>query len=400
MLWGIFFKNYSGAANEEISLIPLILFAFVVVWRKTSRVENTASCGHPDPVFLLARDQPSIAVDFGCHRPGRPAGELLMKRPLENWPSHARSLNLLLGIYFLILTFYLFQGLVQQPNPFACFLGFQSRSEFLSGILRPKGYVQVAETLNRRLPEDAKILILGQQNGYYLERVSVFDFDYNYPVLKRLTEKSSTPGGLYTQFRKNGITHILYNANSMLGTGIRVAGLGVDRYPWNPGELKNYEQFFLKYTRKSPLPVAEGYSLYEIVPREGFSIMPEYLPGTELYYLKNIQEAMGLPHLSDVVGKSIPSEAYLESYEEVADQHLELGYPCFQSAIALLSEPSRIFPGALGRGKRVFAETATRPVGSRCKGIRTLSRRKYPRPFLLSRKPKNSVPKRRTSLEI
>src|ERR1019366_3778336 len=179
------------------------------------------------------------------------------ERAIENWSFYARSLNLLLGVYFLILTFYLFQGLGQQSNPFACFLGFQSRSEFLSGLLRPKGYMKVVEDLNHKLPENAKVLILGQQNGYYLERVSIFDFDYNYPVLKRLTEKSSTPGGLYSEFQKNGITHILYNANSMLGTGVRVEGLGVDRFPWKPEEIKNYEHFFLKYTRKIPLPVGE-----------------------------------------------------------------------------------------------------------------------------------------------
>ncbi len=354
VLWGIFFKNYSGAANEEISLIPLLLLP--LLWfggkRVAWKIPLLAAILIPFFFWLVTSHQlrlisvvaALIALLLG----------FAYERALENWSSYAGSLNLFFGFYFLILAFYLFQGLVQQPNPFACFLGFQSRSEFLNGVLRPKGYMQVAGDLNHVLPEDAKILILGQQNGYYLERVSIFDFDYNYPGLKRLTEKSSTPESLYSQFRKNGITHILYNANSMLGTGIRVEGLGVDRFHWKPEELKNYEQFFLKYTRKMPLPVAEGYALYEVAPREGFSSFPEYLPGTELYYLKNMQEAMGLPKLSDMVGKSIPSGAYLKSYEGVADQHPELGYSCFQWAFAQLASHPESFREALKRGEEGF----------------------------------------------
>src|ERR1019366_6420943 len=98
----------------------------------------------------------------------------------------------------------------------------------------------------------------------------------------------------------------------------------------------------------------EGYALYEVAPREGFSALPEYLPGTELYYLKNMQDAMGLTKLSDMVGKSIPSGAYLKSYEGVADQHLELGYSCFQWAFAQLATRPESFRQALKRGEVGF----------------------------------------------
>jgi tetratricopeptide (TPR) repeat protein len=140
----------------------------------------------------------------------------------------------------------------------------------------------------------------------------------------------------------------------MMGSAIRVEALGVDRYAWKEEELERYEQFFLKYTRKVPLPMGGGYSLYEIAPREGFSYIPEYLPGTEKYYIENIAQLMGLKQASDIVGKPIRQDVYTGAYDAVAKQHPELGYACFQSAIALLSTDPSLAPKALEAGKAGF----------------------------------------------
>ncbi|HJT23869.1 MAG TPA: hypothetical protein VJ873_04795, partial [bacterium] len=273
---------------------------------------------------------------------------------VSRWARGEKTLAVLMALLLWICAFYLFQGLANQPTPFACSLGFQTRDDFLRRVLRPEGYVSVANDLNQNLPPDAKVLIIGQQNGYCLNRISSYDFDYTYPVLKKWSERSDTPGELYKRFKENGFTHILYNANAMLGTAIRVDELGVDRYPWKPQELKNYEQFFLKFTRKIPLPVGNGYALYEVGPRDGFSSLPEFLPGTEKYYVKNMQETMGLPRASDIVGKPIPTDVYLQTYKRVGDQQEEMGLPCFQWAFGRLGGSAEDARQALQMGKEGF----------------------------------------------
>lgn len=356
--WTAIFRNYGGAPNEELSLVPIILFPVLIVllalkWREL-RWKGTflAAIGIPLFFWLVTTHQLRLisgTIALGCI-PLAVSYDWMVSR----WGKKGKVLEVLMAVLFWICAFYLFQGLAHQPTPFACALGFQTRDDFLSRVLRPEGYVSVANDLNQSLPPDAKVLIVGQQNGYYLDRISAYDFDYTYPELKKWSEKSSSPEELYKQFKENSFTHILYNANAMMGTVIRVHELGVDRYPWTPQELKNYEQFFLKYTRKIPLPVGNGYSLYEVGPREGFSNLPDFLPGTEWYYVKAIQEVMKLPQASGVIGKSIPAPVFLQSYQQVAELHPEIGLPCFQWAFGELGGSTSDAKRALQMGREGF----------------------------------------------
>ncbi|HEY5038679.1 MAG TPA: hypothetical protein VIJ93_06365, partial [bacterium] len=288
VLWGYFFQNYSGAPNEEVNLIPLAFLPLLLLRGRTCGWKIPVSLAICVPFFFWLVTSHQLRLISSVIALASIPLAVGFQRALFHWPKREIGLNLIFSLLLWISVYYLFQGLIQQPNPIASFLGLKSKSQFLSEILRPKGYFQVAEALSANLPSDASVLIIGQQNGYYINRVSAYDFDYTSPVLKKWTEKSTSPKQLYRWFKKSAFTHLLYNANSMLGTALRVDSLGVERYPWRPDELKNYEQFFLKYTRKIPLPVADGFSLYEITPRQGFAPLPEYLPGTEHYYLKNM----------------------------------------------------------------------------------------------------------------
>ena len=357
VIWGFFFQNYSGAPNEEVSLIPLLLLPLAVFvwgridWKKPVIFAATV----PFFFWLLTSHQLRLISSSMAFMALLLAG--IYERARDHWRGMVRTGDLILGLYFFVLAFYFFQGLTQQPNPFANFLGFQSRTQFLEGILRPEGCLSVVDELNQRLPSDAKVLIVGQQNGYYLDRVSTYDFDYTYPVLKKMVEKAGSPEGIYSQLRRLGFTHLLYNSNASLGTAIRADGLGVDRYPWSEKELGNYEKFFLHYTRKIPLPVSNGYSLYAIGPREGFSTPPDFYPGTEILYLKNIRMILGLPRVADIVGKPLSQETYVGSYLKVSDQHPLLGYPCFQWAFAELASHPESAPTVLEKGRQGFSRS-------------------------------------------
>jgi tetratricopeptide (TPR) repeat protein len=355
MPWKFFFENYSGAPNEDVSLVPLVFFpAAAAGWisgDETSRRWGPVWAAALIPFLLWTVTSQQLRL-IACV----PA---LLSLPLASgyryassiWDGRRRVSALLVGFLFCLCAFYLFRSLAQQPTPFAYALGFQSRQRFLDAVLRPEGYPEVAAYLNRILPEDAKVLILGQQNGYELDRISSYDFDYTYPVLKKWTEDSSTPGGLYRKFLEAGFTHILYNSNGMMGSAIRVHQLGVNRYPWKPAELGNYEKFLLAYTEKMPLPVDAGYSLYRVAPREGFSTPPAFLPGTELYYLEDMRRLMGLPRLEDLVGRPLPAQVYRKAYRQVALDHPEIGLPCFQAALGDLSLGPSGIRAALAEGK-------------------------------------------------
>ncbi len=356
--WKIVFENYGGAPNEEVSLVPFILLPVLLLYLVLKWKELLWK--RP---FLIVVGIPFFFWLVTTHQLRLITGSLaLANLPLAavyqwvaaRWGAFERALSVLVGVLFWVCAFYLFQGLANQPTPFACSLGFQSREEFFGHVLRPDGYMTVADTLSQTLPSDAKVLIIGQQNGYYLDRVSAYDFDYTYPVLKKWSETSDTPEELYKRFRENGFTHILYNANSMLGTAIRVSELGINRYPWKPPELKNFEQFFLKFTRKIPLPVGHGYSFYEVGPRDGFSELPDFLPGTELYYVEDIQRAMGLAQLSDLAGQNVPADAYLQTYQLMSEQHPEIGLPCFQWSFAAMGGSPDMDRQALEMGREGF----------------------------------------------
>lgn len=380
LLWNITFNNYSGAPNEEISLIPLVLSPVLLVflflkWKSIRwKYEFLAVIGVPLIFWLVTTHQ--LRLVSGVIALASIPLSAAYQWVVSYWERFEKAIHLLTGIVFWVCALYLFQGLANQPTPFAYALGFQSRDDFLNHVLRPQGYMVVAETLNRSLSTDSKVLIIGQQNGYYLERISAYDFDYTYPVLKKWSEKTKTPEGLYKQFKENGFTHILYNANSSLGTAIRVDELGVDRYPWKPQELKNYEQFFLKFTREIPLPVGDGYYLYEIGPRKGFSNLPDYLPGTEHYYLKDMQEIMELPKLTDMIGKPISSGVYLQTYQRISEQHVELGLPCFQWAFGSLGSSPENTRAALQRGQVGFSRNGDEASWDALQGDYYLSEKK------------------------
>src|ERR1019366_59570 len=131
VLWGIFFKNYSGAANEEISLIPLLLLPLLWLGGKRVAWKTPLLAAILIPFFFWLVTSHQLRLISAVIALVALLMGVAYERALKNWPFYGRSLNLFFGIYFLILTFYLFQGLVQQPNPFACFLGFQLRTDFL-----------------------------------------------------------------------------------------------------------------------------------------------------------------------------------------------------------------------------------------------------------------------------
>jgi hypothetical protein len=356
VLWGIFFERYSGAPNEEVGL-AILVFSPLLLMKRTRKISTVVlwlAIGIPFSFWLVTSHQLRLMIPVIAF--SSLAASLGFEQALRTWNRQAKWIALTPLILVWLAAFYLFQGLLEQPNPFAHFLGFQTRDQFLNQIMRPVGYVDLNHYLNQTLPVNTKVLILGQENGYYLQRESVFDFDYTHPLLKEWVDKSSNPEELYRWFLKNDFDYLLYNSNAMMGSVVRTEELGAERYFWTPAQLKNYELFFLKYTRKVPLPIGNGYSLYRILPRgKEFSTFPEFLPGTEKYYLDDMVQLIGYKKASDIVGRSVPPEIYAKAYNAIAMNYSEFGYPCFQSALADLAKDHPDAHEVLEKGRAGFA---------------------------------------------
>jgi tetratricopeptide (TPR) repeat protein len=338
VLWGIFFNRYSGAPNEEIGLAILVFSPLLLMKGLDRKVIGVIGVAASVPFLFWLVTSHQLRLMTPVIALASLIAALGFEQALRNWKSHVKWLSLLPLVLAWAAVFYLFQGLLNQPNPFPHFFGLQTRENFLKQVMRPTSYVDLNDYLNKTLPADAKVLILGQLNGYYLQRESLYDFDYTYPVLKEWADESLSPEELYHWFLKNNFSYLLYNSNGMMAAAVQAEDLGFERYAWTPSELHNYEQFFLRYTQKIPLVLANGYSLYRVGPRSGFSTMPEFLPGTEKYYLDDMVRLMGLKKTSDIFGVSLKSDIYKKAYDAVSQQHPEMGYPCFQSALAELAD--------------------------------------------------------------
>ena len=176
--------------------------------RKISTVVLWLAIGIPFSFWLVTSHQLRLMIPVIAF--SSLAASLGFEQALRTWNRQAKWIALTPLILVWLAAFYLFQGLLEQPNPFAHFLGFQTRDQFLNQIMRPVGYVDLNHYLNQTLPVNTKVLILGQENGYYLQRESVFDFDYTHPLLKEWVDKSSNPEELYRWFLKKMILIIFY----------------------------------------------------------------------------------------------------------------------------------------------------------------------------------------------
>ncbi len=122
----------------------------------------------------------------------------------------------------------------------------------------PAPYFKVADYINKNLPSDAKILLIGECRNYYIQRKflthSVYDKN---PVVEWVRDYSDSEGVLLSMQKEN-ITHILFNnyEANRLQKGYKI-------FYWTEKELKIFDEFWKKYVRQ--IYDANDVYLYEIV---------------------------------------------------------------------------------------------------------------------------------------
>jgi tetratricopeptide (TPR) repeat protein len=131
-------------------------------------------------------------------------------------------------------------------NPFALLTGLETRDHYLS-LTRP-GYpypsYEAFKYINENLPEDVKIMIIGEAKVHYLKRDFIYNDVHNFTPVVEWTKVSKNEDELYVKIKEEKITHILINAFEATRT------LSYGYLNWNEEEIKIFGQFWQKYIQE------------------------------------------------------------------------------------------------------------------------------------------------------
>lgn len=137
----------------------------------------------------------------------------------------------------------------------AVVMGLESREDYLKRPHPSYGapYFACAEFINRNTPRDARILIVADERGYYVNRDREAASIFGEHILNRYVRESPTPIGLRDRFLADGFTHVLFNAGKLKELGT------THWFKFSPAEASVYDRFsqkYLKQTYESYVPPA------------------------------------------------------------------------------------------------------------------------------------------------
>jgi hypothetical protein len=95
-----------------------------------------------------------------------------------------------------------------------------TKAEFL-GATRPaypSSYFKAAQWINKRLPPDARLLLVNGGRGYYLERPFITSTVLDEDIFVHWIRRSRTVDDLVSEFRRAGVSYMMVNVDWMLRT--------------------------------------------------------------------------------------------------------------------------------------------------------------------------------------
>ncbi len=122
----------------------------------------------------------------------------------------------------------------------ACTLGRGNGDDIMT---RYASYWPAVRVVDRELPADAKVLLVGESRTMYLERDVVVDDPFVTPLLVTLAESAPSAVAIAAELRRQGITHVLVNRQE----AARQAALNqrADYFaPLSPAGRARLEEFF------------------------------------------------------------------------------------------------------------------------------------------------------------
>ncbi len=210
----------------------------------------------------------------------------------------------------------------QMPSHFV--FGDMTKEEYLSTQRPsyPSPYYQVVNWLNKNLPEDSKILILGDTRGLFYERKCLTSGVLEYSPLVEMLKKCNSSEELYDLFKKEKITHILLNVPEAKRLS------GYDNFYFEKKELKVWCEFWKKHVKEIYKDIADI-----ALPERGVVSIKKINPGWwELYsseptnyvYLYEVVPELTKPSYNFFLHKEIYSSERWEKLKDFIEEFKKL----------------------------------------------------------------------------
>ncbi len=223
-IWGplfLFFLPFLFFLKRNVKIIKylkLYVFLYFCIWILTGKVLR---------FLLVILPQLSILIAY-CF--------IHLEKKGRGW-----KLIRLVLVISVAGNFFLFGYLQTVVDPFPVALGMETREEYLKNKL---DYYKGVKFINNNLPEEVKVLFVGETRGYYCERqyIAATVFDLN-PIVEA-ANNSDNAEEMLEKLRQFGITHIFYNDKE----AIRLEK-GYHIFYWTDRGYKVNKNFKQKYLR-------------------------------------------------------------------------------------------------------------------------------------------------------
>ena len=163
-------------------------------------------------------------------------------------------------------------------DPFRVVLGLESKEKYLftGRPTYPNPYYGVISWANEHLPENAKIMFIGESRGYYSKRKFMTFSTSDFCPLIQLLDGCNDADEYRGKLDKEGITHVLVN----LPEAIRLSGY--DLLHFTPEQYKIFLQFWNKYAIEIHRDIADL-----SIPQQAIRSMREQQPAWWQNYASN-----------------------------------------------------------------------------------------------------------------
>ncbi len=130
-------------------------------------------------------------------------------------------------------------------KPWGYLTGRCSEFHYVDSQLTPRSPLAAYSFINENLPQDSKILVVGEFRTFYLNRSFLASTPWDHDYWHEMIHLSDTEADLRGFLHKEGITHVLLNDNSILEkTGASVLT------PWTEEDIKKSQSWKVTALRK------------------------------------------------------------------------------------------------------------------------------------------------------
>ena len=120
--------------------------------------------------------------------------------------------TIFLAVFYTVSNLYIYFYVQSVIQPWEVALGFESKEEYLTRKLKYSPY-PVFKFINMNLPDDSKILFIGETRGFYCKRNYIAENVCIPNIITEVLNEAKKPEEVNSYLKNIGFTHILFNKN-------------------------------------------------------------------------------------------------------------------------------------------------------------------------------------------